>query len=601
MRINGETVKTGILAAGVAALGAWCLPAATDHSLSEFPRRSGEADDTPRFQRAVDACRGGGRLTVPAGDYAFASTLYVTNLCIVQMSPTAIVRAVKPMKWMVMIDCSWEYNSKTAPKDVYTRNFNLGWSGGILDGCGLASCLALDNYAHFTLENATFNNGRIYGVGVETRGRGYELIARNIYFHTSLPGLEGNTGLWAYAGDSHFIDIISVNYTTGIHLAGRGSNRMSRCHVWGTSTRPIVKGQVPETLKESVCFRIDATDVVLRDCYADTGNIGFWMSGWEERMECCSYAGLSLLKDAIVLRQNRGSIAMNGFYPRRISKTSTLYAWANDDTRIRWGEDLTFGHFTVAERNVPKEPTSAWAKKTWTTNVADNASAALMLIASADRWETTNEAEAHTAGEAAWARLSAWSPEKIVGNPFALYAVWRFWGSTLSSPGRERQSDEALLDACARAVEGGLACDDLTRTAVYSAAHDVTGSAKWRELEIACAERGLAQAEQMRPDKTAARDALKAQVALRLLRRSEKDPARKDRYRALLERNAETGLAGAADYVIKALAFPDRDVPVEVRAAFESAQANVQPDGAGTASALMAYWMERRHLIFLCR
>ena len=35
-----------------------------DNSLKQFPRLPGETDDAPRFQRAVDACRGGGVLCV---------------------------------------------------------------------------------------------------------------------------------------------------------------------------------------------------------------------------------------------------------------------------------------------------------------------------------------------------------------------------------------------------------------------------------------------------------------------------------------------------------------------------------------------------------
>lgn len=537
-----------------------CLSAATDHSLSEFPRRSGETDDTPRFQRAVDACYGGGRLSVPAGDYAFASTLYVTNLCIVQMSPTAIVRAVKPMKWMVEIDCSWEYNRKSAPKDVYSRNFNLGWSGGILDGCGLASCLALDNYAHFTLENATFNNGRVYGVGVETRGRGYELIARNIYFHTSLPGLEGNMGLWAYAGDSHFIDIISVNYTTGIHLAGRGSNRMSRCHVWGTSTTPIVKGVVPDVLKESVCFRIDATDVVMRDCYADTGTIGFWMTGWEERMECCTYAGLKLLSDAIVIRQNRGSIWANGFYPRKIAPSSVLYATGSDDARIRWGDDCLLGHWNESAKMAVKEPTADWAQEAWLMAVPDARNAAPLLIAAIDRWETTNEKEASELGKAALAELAKIDPAKAAANPAAVYAVWRHYWSTLSHPGEERLADERTLVALAKEAEFSGRLDPLRKAMVFSAAHDVTGDPHWRELELAYAGGG-----------EEAEAGLKERFALRLLARAEKDPARKTKYRASLARIGDLG------------------------------QSAEDGRGADPVLALMNYWMGRRHRIFRCR
>ncbi len=34
-------------------------------------------------------------------------------------------------------------------------------------------------------------------------------------------------------------------------------------------------------LKESVCFRIDSSGETLRDLRADTGEIGFWVNGWE--------------------------------------------------------------------------------------------------------------------------------------------------------------------------------------------------------------------------------------------------------------------------------------------------------------------------------
>ena len=550
-------MKVVILAVAVVALGAGGLSAATDHSLAEFSRRTGETDDSPRFQRAVDACRGGGELSVPAGEYAFARTVFVTNLCNVKMSPAATIRAVKPMKWMVEIDCSWEYSRKSAPGDVYSRNFNLGWSGGILDGCGLASCLALDNYAHFTLENATFNNGRVYGVGVETRGRGYELIARNIYFHTSLPGLEGNTGLWAYAGDSHFIDIISVNYTTGIHLAGRGSNRMSRCHVWGTSTTPIVKGVVPDVLKESVCFRIDASDVVLRDCYADTGTIGFWMTGWEERMECCTYAGLKLLSDSIIIRQNRGSIWANGFYPRKISPSAVLYVAGSDDARIRWGDECLLGHWSESAKTAVKEPTADWAREVWAKAVPDARNAAPLLIAAVDRWEVTNEKESSELGKAALAELAKTEPAKAVGNPAAVYAIWRHYWSTLSHPGEERTADERTLVAFAKEAESSGRLDPLRKAMIYSAAHDVTGDPHWRDLELAYAGGG---------EEAAA--GLKERFALRLLARTEKDPARKAKYKSSLARIGDLG---------------------------QDAE-----DGRGVdpTLALMNYWMNRRHAIF---
>ena len=542
------------------------VSAATDHALTEFPRLAGETDDSPRFQRAVDACYGGGLLTVPSGDYEFASTLYVTNLCSVQLSPAAVIRAVKPMKWMVEIDCTWEYQRKKAPKDVYSRNFNLSWSGGILDGCGLASCLALDNFAHFILERATFNNGRIYGVGVETRGRGYELIARDLYFHTSIPGLEGNTGLYSYGGDSHFIDIISVNYTIGIHLAGRGSNRMSRCHVWGVSTRPLVKDQVPETLKESVCFKIDATDTVMRDCYADTGNIGFWMNGWEERMECCSYAGLRLLKDSVVIRQNRGSIWANGFYARKISKDSVLYAYANKDSRIRWDDDCLLAHFGGAPKGDMKEKTAEWAIKTWAAMKISDCNAAQVLIAACDRWETTCEQEALDVGRKAWKVLSAFPAEKIASDPIALFAVWRFHWSTLSRPGEEHMTSERILVDCAKFTEVAKNIVGLQRTAVFSAAYDVTGSSKWRSAELAVADVAISDIGKVQRYSLSEADARGRKQLLRLLKRTEKDATRKEKYGKIIGEEA----AG-----------------ISVK------------ETEGDIFSLMDYWYKRRHALFI--
>ncbi len=552
----------GILLALIPAL---CASGATDHSVTEFPRLAGETDDAPRFQRAVDACRGGGLLSVPSGEYTFARTLYITNLCSVRLSPAAVITAVKPMKWMVEIDCSWEYNSKKAPGDVYTRNFNLTWSGGILDGRGLASCLALDNYAHFLLEKATFNNGRIYGVGIETRGRGYELIARDLYFLTSMPGLEGNTGLYAYCGDSHFIDIVSVNYTIGIHLAGRGSDRMSRCHIWGTSTRPIVKGKVPETLKESVCFKIDATDVVMRDCYADTGNIGFWMNGWEERMECCTYAGLRLLKDSIVIRQNRGSIWANGFYARKTTPIARLYTSVDPGSRIRWCDDCLLGSFGGPPKGATAETTAEWAGKAWQSLVPDATNAAKVLVAACDFWETTCAKDAAEKGLAAWKALAAWPAEKVAADPYARFAAWRFLRSTLSHPGEERIGAEKMLVEAAQAAEKDAGLGALSRAAAHAAAYDATGEACWHDKMIAAAGDALAAANALALKGPAADAA--AKMDARLLHLVEKDVARKDRYAAVVEKICPA--ARPAD------------------------------SGDGSIDALMDYWHARRHVLFL--
>ena len=141
----------------MAAMGTFAV---SEHSIAEFPRLEGETDDASRFQRAVDACCCGGVLSVPSGDYELARTVFVTNICSVEMSAGAYIKAVAEMDWMIKINQMWQYKPKTAPKGVNAEWYNLRYIGGTLDADGKASCLAIDNYRHFTLENATFLNCR---------------------------------------------------------------------------------------------------------------------------------------------------------------------------------------------------------------------------------------------------------------------------------------------------------------------------------------------------------------------------------------------------------------------------------------------------------
>ncbi|MBR3923839.1 MAG: hypothetical protein IKJ45_12050, partial [Kiritimatiellae bacterium] len=340
----------------VCAFAAACsltLFAARDNNLADFPRYKGETDDAPRFQRAVDASASG-VLTVPGDDYTFAHTVYVSNLCSIVMSPSARIKAVAKMDWMIKIDAMWQYNRRTTPKGVNSEQYNLTYRGGTLDADGLASCLAIDNYRHFTLENATFLNGKVYGVWIETTGRGYEMIARNLFIKTNIPGLAGNTGLYTYGGDSHYTDIIVTDYTTGVHFAGRGANRLTRIHVWGGPVKPPKPGDLPEMLKNSVCFRIDACGEILRDCYADTGAIGFWMNGWEIRMFGCSYfnnTGFNL-KDVTVIRQDRGTLWVSGGLFNRQTPDTRLYV-GSPVAKVHWSDDSIMRYRSANDKTVP--------------------------------------------------------------------------------------------------------------------------------------------------------------------------------------------------------------------------------------------------------
>ena len=322
--------------------------AVSDHSIAEFPRLAGETDDAPRFQRAIDACYGGGLLTVPGGNYTISRTVFVTNLCSVEMSPGARIKAVAEMDWMFKINQMWQYNPKTAPKDVEPNIYNLTFRGGTLDADGKASCLAIDNYRHFTLENATFLNGRVYGVGIETEGLGYEMTANNLYFKTLIPGLAGNTALYTKGGDSQYTDIIAVDYTVGIRVLYGGANRFTRCHIWGgpVGSKERKPGELPEMLKRSVCFKSNGTGVIFRDCYADTGEIGYWIKGGDAQLFGCYYfnnTGFGL-KDVTVIRQDGGKLRCDGNNLLGQTPETKLYV-GSPKAKVYWGPNNVFQGF----------------------------------------------------------------------------------------------------------------------------------------------------------------------------------------------------------------------------------------------------------------
>ena len=345
MRVRSMKAKSF----AVAAFAAFAVSAAfgiSDHSILEFPRLAGETDDAPRFQRAVDACYGGGLLSVPSGEYTLARTVFVTNLCSIEMSPVARIKAVAKMDWMFKINQMWQFSPKTAPKDVNPQIYNLTFRGGTLDADGKASCLAVDNYRHFTLENSTFLNGRVYGVGVETEGMGYEMTARNLYFKTLIPGLAGNTALFTKGGDSQYTDIIVVDYTVGIRVLYGGANRFTRCHVWGGPIKPPRPGGLPEMLKNSVCFKSNGSGTIFRDCYADTGATGFWIKGGDSQLFGCYYWNNIWfgLKDVAVIRQDGGKLRCDGNNFLGQTPETKLYV-GSPNAKVYWGPNNVFTGF----------------------------------------------------------------------------------------------------------------------------------------------------------------------------------------------------------------------------------------------------------------
>lgn len=193
--------------------------------LSDFPRRDGETDDSLRIQRAVDATPSG-VLFIPGGLFEISKTIALTNRCSLELHKTAVLRAVKPMDYVVYVNPK---KARALPKDDFRRNdYNLFVVGGEIDGNGIASCLYIEDFEHFTMRDMTFLNGKETGLRVHG---GYELIANNLYFKCVKSGLAGNCALHTTGGDSHYTDCVVVDYTVGFRIHGGGSNRLTRCHV----------------------------------------------------------------------------------------------------------------------------------------------------------------------------------------------------------------------------------------------------------------------------------------------------------------------------------------------------------------------------------
>lgn len=292
--------KTIVAAMAVFSAAALFAAVGYDHSVAEFPRLAGETDDTPRLQRAVDACERG-VLFVPKGDYELASTLVLRGNASVSMHPFAKLKAVKDMDYVVDVRHGKIWDQLA---------FLTYIEGGAIDAAGRASCLNVESYWAYNVRDIKLFNAKKYGLRVSKRGG--ELVAHRVYILTRMHGLAGNVGMFLEGGDSHYDDIFILDCTTGV-IARGCANRLTRIHVWGGSLPVLKKGDLPEMLKDSVAFRIEGHNTELRDCYADTAQIGFDVfNAWEVRcMGCTFFNNVTFgLNDLTIVRQQGDSGAL---------------------------------------------------------------------------------------------------------------------------------------------------------------------------------------------------------------------------------------------------------------------------------------------------
>lgn len=278
-----------------------------DVTLKDYPRLAGETNDTDRVLRAVAAATPGDVLYFPKGLYEISKTIEVTNGVSVLLHKSATLKAVAKMENLLVLDrlSTWAQGGK----EGITYDQGLFLRGGHLDGNGLATCLYLNRYFHFTVRDVVFANGYPYGLHVGKTGA--EVVANNLYFRTYRKGLAGNVALFSEGNDSYYTDIVVVDYTVGLRTTG-GANAFTHYHVWGGFVPPVAKGRLPEMLENSICFDLGGHMNMLRDSYADTGAVGFRLGGWGHQVVGCWFLNNARfgLKDITVVKQTPGSYDM---------------------------------------------------------------------------------------------------------------------------------------------------------------------------------------------------------------------------------------------------------------------------------------------------
>lgn len=323
-----------------------------DLSLDDFPRFADEVSDEPRINRAISSCERG-VLFIPKGIYEIASPIVIKNCCSLLMHKSAVLKAVREMKYVLIYDAESSYpdivekDGHIVPSgDPDAEDWNLYVVGGYIDGAGLASCMCLNSFKHFTMRDVSFRNGKRYGLRIEDEGSSwtYELVAQNLYFKCTMPGLAGNAGISSNGGDSHFIDCIVVDYTKGIELLGGGSNRLTRCHVWGGPIPPRREGELPEMLIDSVNYILNSYDVILTDCYADTGMTGYLVTQNARLIGCSYFNNYTYQMDDVTVIDHRGGSLMvtNGLF-RKTSPHATLYKGSREN--VLWRDNILDGEF----------------------------------------------------------------------------------------------------------------------------------------------------------------------------------------------------------------------------------------------------------------
>lgn len=213
----------------------------------------GISDDTDNIKATITYARDKKSVIVfPAGNYGISEPLDV-NFDIKIIGENAFIIPLKDMTHFMGINTTEKTNSGYI--------FGLGFSAG--DTFSVTTGIKISYVANFRLHGLKIFNTT---VGIDYI-KGYELLVDSCLIRTSIPS-EDSIGMEIKASDSHFSNIIIINYHVGIY-DDYGGNFYDKIHAWIANTAIV---------KNSIYFRANGS-AYISQCFNDTYETAIYING----------------------------------------------------------------------------------------------------------------------------------------------------------------------------------------------------------------------------------------------------------------------------------------------------------------------------------
>lgn len=191
-------------------------------------------------------------IVFPAGNYGISKPLSV-NFDIKIIGENAFIIPLKDMTHFMGINTTEKTNSGYI--------FGLGFSAG--DTFSVTTGIKISYVANFRLHGLKIFNTT---VGIDYI-KGYELLVDSCLIRTSIPS-EDSIGMDIKTSDSHFSNIIIINYHVGIYDE-HGGNFYDKIHAWIANTAIV---------KNSIYFRSNGS-AYISQCFNDTYETAIYING----------------------------------------------------------------------------------------------------------------------------------------------------------------------------------------------------------------------------------------------------------------------------------------------------------------------------------